>query len=73
MHLTRRRLLFGAAAIPALAAADRATRSIAGVIGTALRTVRPPAEGTSATRCGLCGASDHAMLDPRCPAAKRLI
>jgi hypothetical protein len=73
MHLTRRRLLLGAAAIPAVAAADRATRSIAGVIGTAVRGARPPADGTSATRCALCGASDHAMLDPRCPAARRVL
>jgi len=73
MHLTRRRLLLGAAAIPAVAAADHATRAIAGVIGTAVRAARPPADGTSATRCAFCGASDHAMLDPRCPAARRVV
>jgi hypothetical protein len=73
MHLTRRRLLLGAAAIPALAAAERATHSIAGVIASTVRAIRPPADGTSATRCARCGAPDHAMLDPRCPIAKRVI
>ena len=72
-HLTRRRLLVGAAAIPALAAANHAARSLAGVVGSTVRAVRPPADGTSATRCARCGARDHAMLDPRCPAAKRVI
>jgi hypothetical protein len=73
MHLTRRRLLLGAAAIPAVAAAERAARSIAGVVGTTVRAIRPQAEGTSANRCARCGAGDHAMLDPRCPTAKRVI
>ena len=72
-HLTRRRLLLGAAAIPALAAANHAARSVAGVVGNTVRAVRPPADGTSATRCARCGARDHAMLDPRCPSAKRVI
>lgn len=72
-RITRRRLLLGAAAIPALAAADRAARSIAGVVGSTVRAIRPPADGTSATRCARCGARDHAMLDARCPAAKRVI
>jgi hypothetical protein len=73
MHLTRRRLLLGAAAIPALAGADRVSRSIAGIVGSAVRAVRPPVDGTSATRCARCGAGDHAMLDTRCPAAKRVV
>ncbi|MFH0751251.1 MAG: hypothetical protein V2B17_05395 [Chloroflexota bacterium] len=73
MHLTRRRLLAAAAAIPALAAAERATHSMASVIGSTVRSVRPPADGTSATRCALCGARDHSMLDPRCPSAKRVV
>ena len=71
--LTRRRLLLGAAAIPALIAADRALRSITGVVGSTVRAVRPPSDGTSATRCARCGARDHGMLDPRCPSAKRVI
>jgi hypothetical protein len=72
-HLTRRQLLLGAAAIPALAAANHAARSVAGVVGSTVRAVRPQANGTSATRCARCGARDHAMLDPRCPSAKRVI
>ena len=71
-RLTRRRLLLGAAAIPALFAAERATRSIAGIVGSSVRAARPPADGTSATRCARCGGRDHAMLDPRCPAARRV-
>jgi len=73
MHLTRRRLLLGAAAIPALAGAQRASRSLAAVVDAATRAARPPASGTSASRCALCGADDHAMLDPRCPRAPRVI
>lgn len=72
-HITRRRLLVGAAAIPALAVANHTARSLAGIVGSTVRAVRPPADGTSATRCARCGARDHAMLDPRCPAAKPVI
>jgi hypothetical protein len=72
MSLTRRRLLVAVAALPALLLVERGLRSVGNVIGGAIRAVRPAADGTTATRCALCGASDHAMLDPRCPAAKRV-
>lgn len=49
--------------------------SVAAVAAPVVRSVRagihamrPPAEGTSATRCGLCGADGHTMLTcPRAP------
>ena len=72
MPLTRRRLLLGAAAIPALAGLERAGRSLGGLAVGAIRAARPPADGTSATRCARCGARDHAMLDACCPAAPKV-
>jgi hypothetical protein len=72
MRVSRRRLLAVAASIPALLVArDGAQLLTAGARG-AVAALRPPAQGTSATRCGLCGGTDHTMLDPRCPAAKRI-
>jgi hypothetical protein len=73
MSLARRRLLVAAASVPVLLLVERGLRSVGDVIDGAIRAVRPAADGTSATRCALCGASDHAMLEPRCPAAKRVI
>lgn len=72
MSLTRRRLLAAAAAVPALVVVERGLRAAGDLVTGAARAVRPPADGTSVTRCALCGARDHAMLDPRCPAAKRV-
>jgi hypothetical protein len=73
MPYTRRQVLRAAGLVPiGLGAAAIATR-----LGEALRSatagLRPPASGTTATRCALCGAGDHTMLDPRCPAAPRVI
>jgi hypothetical protein len=73
MHLTRRRLLLAAAALPALAGLDRAGRSVGVLVGGAVRAARPAADGTSATRCATCGGRDHAMLDRRCPAARKVV
>jgi hypothetical protein len=73
MSLTRRRLIAVAAAVPAFLLVERGLRWVGDVVDGAIRAVRPAADGTSATRCALCGASDHAMLDPRCPAARRVI
>jgi hypothetical protein len=50
--------------------AERTVRLAADGARSAAAALRPPAQGTSATRCGLCGSPDHTMLDPRCPAAK---
>jgi hypothetical protein len=68
--LTRRRLLIATGAVTAFAAAERGTRLASEVVGRAVAAMRPAPDGTSATRCALCGAGDHAMLDPRCPRAR---
>jgi hypothetical protein len=62
-----------AAALPLVLLAERGVRLIADGARGAAAALRPSGEGTSATRCGLCGATDHTMLDPRCPAAKPVI
>ena len=67
MPITRRRLLTAAGAVTAFAASERATRTAAAAVGSAVEAMRPTAAGTSADRCALCGSPDHAMLDPRCP------
>lgn len=70
MRLTRRNLLIAAGAVSAFAIAERGTRVASEAVGRAVTAMRPAADGTSATRCALCGAADHAMLDPRCPRAR---
>ena len=67
--LTRRHLL---APLTALGL----TTVLAGALSAARRISlpgRPDAWGTSATRCAQCGATDHTMLDPRCPLAPRVL
>lgn len=68
--LTRRRLLAAAGATAAFALTERGVRTASEAVGRAVTAMRPAANGTSATRCALCGAADHAMLDPRCPRAR---
>ena len=68
--VTRRRLLIAAGAVSAFAVTERGVRVASSAIGQAVSAMRPVASGTSATRCALCGAADHAMLDPRCPRAR---
>jgi hypothetical protein len=58
-----RRGLFKAAAGAVIGLA-----ALAGVRSVA--QARPPADGTSATRCALCGSPRHAML--ACPRAPRV-
>ncbi len=70
MPLTRRHLLIAAGAVSAFAIAERGTRVASEAVGRAVTAMRPAADGTSTTRCALCGAADHAMLDPRCPRAR---
>ena len=68
-ELPRRRLLAGIAAVPlAAVAAVTATR-----LGARAALVRPGARGSSAQRCGRCGAHDHTMLQPACPLAPEVI
>ncbi|MEX2184886.1 MAG: hypothetical protein WEC14_10600 [Chloroflexota bacterium] len=72
MGLSRRRILVAAAAVPVLFAVDRGIRAAGDGIRAAAASVRPPAVGTSASRCAMCGAPDHSMLNPGCPAARML-
>lgn len=61
---SRRRFLAGLVAVPAAFVGARALAAI----GRATSFARPRADGTSATRCALCGAGDHGMLG--CPARR---
>jgi hypothetical protein len=72
MRATRRHLLAAAITAPLVAMADRGMRTARAAADGAVAAVRPASSGTSATRCARCGASDHAVLDARCPAAPRL-
>ena len=73
MPVTRRELLRAAVMIPAGAiTAALAIRAVEAVQATAAQ-LRPEGDGTSATRCGACGAGGHTMLDARCPAARKVI
>ena len=71
MPVTRRRLLIATGAASAFVITQRGVRAASDAIGRAAAAMRPAADGTSATRCALCGAADHTMLDGRCPRALR--
>lgn len=73
MRVTRRRLLEGVAAIPAGIALAALGARASQVLRGAAPSFRPFPDGTSATRCALCGRPDHAMLDPVCPALRKVI
>lgn len=64
---TRRTVLAGVAAAPGVALLSR--------LGARLRrhagAVRPAADGTSAHRCAVCGASSHTMLS--CPTTPTVV
>ena len=64
---SRRGFLAGLLALPAAFPGAKAVASI----GRAASFARPRADGTSATRCALCGARDHAMLG--CPDARKAV
>lgn len=73
MPLTRRRLLQAAGLVPIGFAVSALASTAGDAIRSAAAALRPPSAGTTATRCARCGARDHTMLDPRCPAAPKLI
>ena len=73
MPLSRRRLLTAAAIVPVVVAAERAIGHVVDGARSAAAAFRPAPAGTSATRCGLCGGTDHTMLDQSCPAARPLV
>ena len=68
-ELSRRALVTAVLATGLLGAAGG--RALVGAGRNMLALVRPPASGTSTTRCGLCGSTDHAMLSSACPASPR--
>jgi len=57
----------GLLAVPAAFAGARALAATA----RGVRLARPPAQGRSTTRCGICGSGGHAML--RCPRAPEVV
>jgi hypothetical protein len=73
MATSRRRLLvIGLVGLGALAV-PRAVGVVEQGVNGAIRAARPAPSGTSATRCAQCGATDHTMLDRRCPLAPRVL
>lgn len=64
-EITRRGLLAALVTAPLAVAADRLVQGIER--GAPL--FRPAASGSSAGRCGRCGAADHTMLSASCAAA----
>jgi hypothetical protein len=73
MPFTRRQLLRATLLLPAGAVAVGVAAAAGEAIRASVAALRPRPDGTSATRCGACGARDHTMLDPRCPAARKVI
>lgn len=61
---SRRAVLGGTLALPALLALGWCSGRAAQLVAAA----RPPAAGTSTTRCAACGDPGHSMLDAACPA-----
>ena len=69
MALTRRRFILAAVLAPLGAAATSAAATAGATVAAAAPALRPARRGTSTGACARCGGGDHAMLDPRCPAA----
>jgi hypothetical protein len=66
---SRRGFLIGLAGVPALIAAAKALSAARGSIAA----MRPGSRGTSAGICASCGARGHTMLDPACPASRKVV
>jgi hypothetical protein len=73
MPVSRRDVLRAAVVIPTGAAAVVLAARAADGLRAAAAVLRPEPDGTSATRCAACGGRGHTMLDPRCPAARKVI
>jgi hypothetical protein len=71
--LSRRDLLAAAAVIPVGVAASALAANVGRVVTSAVAAIRPPAAGTSASRCARCGDPSHTMLDASCPMARKVI
>ena len=72
VRVSRREVLISAALAPIGAAVGAIVSTAGQVVARSAPSLRPPAVGTSASRCAACGGSDHTMLDARCPAARRV-
>jgi hypothetical protein len=72
VRISRRALLAVAAWMPVGYAVETAAAATGRIVSRAAVDLRPGPAGTTATRCAACGAGDHAMLDPRCPAARKV-
>ena len=59
--------------VPGLLVLERGASLVGDAASGAIRAVRPGPLGTSATRCAQCGSPEHAMLDARCPLARRVL
>jgi hypothetical protein len=70
--ISRRSLLTAAVLGPLALAADEAVDGVARGATAAAPLLRPSRSGSSAVRCGRCGAAGHAMLDARCPSTPNL-
>jgi len=66
-------LLRAAGLIPVGIGVAAISPRVGDAIRSATAALRPSASGTSATRCAACGAGDHSMLDPGCPAARKVL
>lgn len=73
MPLTRRQLLRAASVVPIGLTVSALVAHAGEVVHATAAALRPGSSGTSATRCARCGAADHTMLDPRCPAARKVV
>jgi hypothetical protein len=73
MPLTRRQLLRAAGIVPIGLTVSALVAHAGEILHSTAAALRPGATGTSATRCAQCGGGDHTMLDPRCPAARKVI
>ena len=72
MELSRRRLLVIASSLPLVAALAPVATTYARVSKAVAAQARPLPQGTSDSRCAVCGATGHRMLDTSCPARPML-
>jgi hypothetical protein len=72
VRISRRQALVVAASVPAGFLVGVIANVVGTIVARAAPGLRPAAVGTSASRCAACGAGDHAMLDPSCPAARKV-
>jgi hypothetical protein len=69
MTLSRRRLLALVSSLPLLIAFAPVAATYARASRAVAARVRPLPQGRSDSRCAVCGATEHRMLDPTCRSA----